>query len=332
MKRNTMRTIIKKLFLMKQDKTMCLKELYSAFRDSEYESNCETIDCSIRTILYRHPEEFERISKGYYMLKSDTEDIGTVAVLIDGDGRTMQDIPDDSVSFLVSDHPWLDTKAHVAGNQADFTNYDCWRYTLDDFKAKYRVLKDGCYLCEFLPIERESNWRYIAQIKEMAAEAGFTLYHRLLYRNAPERGDLTGRTDYGSTPPVSTGRCTKGVQDVYIFYKGKTPRQLHNKQNLSYKTCKQPVFEMEVIENKKSCCKAEKPVRFFEYLYSIFTLEKELIVDSYCGSCNSLKAAVNMNRFAVGYETAKQFICDAVERFGMTTLFEKNDKAAYAVG
>ena len=36
-----------------------------------------------------------------------------------------------------------------------------------------------------------------------------------------------------------------------------------------------------------------------------------------------LKAAVNLNRFAIVYELAKEFVDKAVNRFGLKTLYEE---------
>ena len=52
---------------------------------------------------------------------------------------------DASIDCILTDHPWLDKKSNKGGDR-NFATYDCFRYTLDDFREKARVLKDGCFL------------------------------------------------------------------------------------------------------------------------------------------------------------------------------------------
>lgn len=75
------------------------------------------------------------------------------------------------------DHPWLDMKSNK-GEMRDFALYDCFRYTLKDFKEKARVLIDGCFLVEVLPAENENNYEYLYQIKQYAKETGFVYYSK----------------------------------------------------------------------------------------------------------------------------------------------------------
>ena len=73
-------------------------------------------------------------------------------------------IEDNSIDCILTDHPWLDIKSNKGGTRA-FALYDCFRYTLEDFKEKARVLKDGCFLVEVLPAENENNYEYLYQMK-----------------------------------------------------------------------------------------------------------------------------------------------------------------------
>ena len=63
-------------------------------------------------------------------------------LLLEADGRVLAPVESNSVDAILTDHPWLDTKANLGGNR-QFVDYGCFEYTLDDFLEKYRVLKPG---------------------------------------------------------------------------------------------------------------------------------------------------------------------------------------------
>ena len=87
-------------------------------------------------------------------------------------------IEDESIDCIFTDHPWLDLKLNKGGTRS-FAKYDCFKYTLEDFEEKVRVLKNGCFLVEVLPAENENNYEYLYQIKQYAKAAGFIYYSKV---------------------------------------------------------------------------------------------------------------------------------------------------------
>lgn len=126
-----------------------LQEIYKGIDESDYKSQSNTVHDSARTVIYRNEKIFKRVCKGVYMLKGEK----TSSLLIHGDGRKMEEIEDGSIDCIITDHPWEDKKAHKSGNQKNFADYQTFRYEIEDFKEKARILKPGAYLIEFLPIE-----------------------------------------------------------------------------------------------------------------------------------------------------------------------------------
>jgi site-specific DNA-methyltransferase (adenine-specific) len=88
---------------------------------------------------------------------------------------------DASIDCILTDHPWLDKKSNKGGDR-NFATYNCFRYTLDDFKEKARVLKDGCFLVEILPAENENNYDYLYQIKKYAEQCGLLYYSKVTWK------------------------------------------------------------------------------------------------------------------------------------------------------
>lgn len=160
------------------------EKLFNCFKDQDsfslkeaYEQNSDKPQETIRARIYENlGTKFQRITKGVYRaIISDEEQ----CILIEGDGRDLSMLKDNSIDCILTDHPWLDTKSNKGGTRA-FAVYDCFRYTLEDFKEKARVLKSGCFLVEVLPAENENNYEYLYQIKQMAKEAGFFIIQKLL--------------------------------------------------------------------------------------------------------------------------------------------------------
>ncbi|MFR3949013.1 MAG: hypothetical protein ACLTZM_19330 [Ruminococcus sp.] len=52
----------------------------------------------------------------------------------------------------------------------------------EDFDEKYRVLKKGCFLVEFMPEENGENYEYLYQMKKMAKEAGLEYYAKVAWK------------------------------------------------------------------------------------------------------------------------------------------------------
>lgn len=305
----TLKEIIVDFLRGQKDGVATLKQIYNGIDESDYVSNSNTVHDSARAIIYRHEETFKRVCKGVYMLKGEK----STSLLINGDSRKMEEIEDNSIDCIITDHPWEDKKAHKSGNQKHFADYSTFRYEIDDFRAKARVLKEGAYLVEFLLIESATNYEYLYEIKQMAKECGLDYYTHCIWRNAKEG-------------TVNTGKTTKGVQQLVIFSKGK-PRKLSRPGVNAYQTKEILTYEIEMLlSNKEKHHQAEKPIELYEYLINNLTEEEDICLDQFGGACNMVKAAVNTNRFAIVYELAQKFVDNAVERFGMKSLYRLPDE------
>ena len=190
-------TLVEKIF-------NCFKNNESFSLQEAYEHNLDKPQETVRARIYEKiGVKFERVAKGVYRTIDCEEE---QCVLIEGDGRDLSMIEDNSIDCILTDHPWLDMKSNKGGTRA-FALYDCFRYTLEDFKEKARVLKDGCFLVEVLPAENENNYEYLYQIKQYAKEAGFVYYSKVPWK----KGNFVS----------NTGRKAKNTQDIMIFSKGK---------------------------------------------------------------------------------------------------------------
>ena len=195
--------------------------LFDYFQDTEYftiqEANELVLEHqqrdvnteSIRARIYEGINKglFERVGKGLYTVtRKDEQGRENTCLLINGDGRDLSFLADNSVDAIVTDHPY-DTKKSLKGGNRDFADYELFQYSEKDFAEKQRVLKPGHFLVEFLPEENGDNYEYLYRIKDLARKAGLEYYAKVPWK----KGDFV----------ANTGRKSKNTEDICFFTKGK---------------------------------------------------------------------------------------------------------------
>lgn len=251
-----------------------LHDAYTHFTDKQNES--------IRARIYENLGiRFKRIAKGVYKTISGEQS----CILIEGDGRDLSFLKNNSIDCIITDHPWSDKKSNRGGNRS-FSDYDCFQYTLSDFKEKARVLKDGCFLVEILPAENENNYKYLYQLKEYAEQSGFLYYSKVTWK----KGNFVS----------NTGRKAKNTQDVMIFSKGKARNMRldvkkstlsHSNQYMSGTAKMLPtMFDIPPVPTHKKIHQSKLPVLLCEEIIDYVTYENEVILDTFAG-CGVVGAA-----------------------------------------
>lgn len=280
-------------------KTFTLKEVYEAIPNKP--------KTTIRGRIYDNLGiKFEKITKGIYKtINGDNQ-----CILIEGDGRKLDMIDDNSIDCIITDHPWDDKKSNSGGNRKFANSFDCFNYKLEDFKEKARVLKEGAFLIEMLPSENENNFEYLYEIKKMAQECGLLYYAKVPWK----KGKFVS----------NTGRKSKNTEDVMIFTKGKaralrldakkTKASGENKfmsgSNGMLPTC----FDIEAVAKKEKIHQSEKPIELWEQLLEYVTLENEIILDTFSGSGSLGVACLKKKRNCILIEKVKENVNKIKER------------------
>lgn len=287
-----------------------LKEAYAA--------NPHVNKESVRARLYENlGTKFEKLGKGLYVTKEKD------CVLIEGDGRDLSFLKDGSIDCIITDHPWDDKKSNRGGDR-HFALYDCFNYTLEDFKEKARVLKDGSFLVECIPAENENNFDYLYKLKKMAQECGLEYYAKVPWTKG--------------TFVSNTGRKSKNTEDLMIFSKGK-PRALRldakKTKALGVETFMSGTnkmlptdFNVQAVSNQNKICQSEKPSELFEQLLEYITLENEVVLDQFAGSGSVGVACIKKKRKCILIEKAKDCVDKIVNRIGMEKIVEINTIAS----
>jgi len=277
-----------------------------------YEANPGVNKESVRARIYENLGiRFERVGRGIYST------IDKSCLLIEGNGRNLSGLEDESLDSIITDHPWEDKKANKGGNR-NFATYETFRYTQEDFNEKARVLKDGAFLCEVVPSETATNFDYLYEIKKMAEKAGFEYYAKVPWKKG--------------TFVANTGRKAKNTEDILLFTKGKaralkpdkqrgvdengTPTRFMSGTNGMLPTC----FDVQAVPKKEIIAQSEKPVELYEQILEFITKPGEIVLDQFAGSGALGVAAINKGRKAILIEHAKEKVEAIAKRLGMVRL------------
>lgn len=280
-------------------------------------------DESIRARIYEGVDKglFKKIARGVYKVSSQINGKSNHCLLINGDGRDLSMIEDNSIDGIITDHPYDLNKALTGGNRK-FASYELFKYNQKDFNEKQRVLKDGAFMVEFLPEESEINFEYLYQIKQMAINSGFKYFAKVPWK----KGEFV----------ANTGRKSKNTEDVMIFSKGE-PRALKLdakknietalKNNINVKGKNSYEVRDILIENELTVCymkgtngmlpttfdyqpkgktekvmEAEKPVQLLQEIITYISKPYETLLDQFAGSGNFVVACFNTKRNSIAIE------------------------------
>lgn len=282
-----------------------LTEAYEEFPDKPEHSVRARINESVG-------ETIERLSRSTYkIIKNDV-----TCLLYQGNGRKPSElgIEPNSIDLIVNDFPWSDKKSNSGGNR-NFAQYDCFEYTLDDFKEKYNVLKKGHFLVEILPEENENNFETLYKIKQLAIKAGFSYYSSVRWK----KGKFV----------ANTGRKAKNSEMIYIFVKGPKARALRpdvkkdlaepNKKHYMSGSAKMlpTEFNHEIVARNDKIHTSEKPVSLYSELIELLSKPNETVLDQYAGSGVCGEAALKTNRNCILIELCEEFCEKIINRLGL---------------
>lgn len=307
--------------------------LFDYFQDTEYftiqdanelvleHQNRDVNEESIRARIYEGVSKglFERVGKGLYIVtRKDEQERENKCLLINGDGRDLSFLDDNSIDCLICDHPYA-LKASLKGGNRNFADYDLFQYDEKDFAEKQRVLKPGHFCVEFLPEENGDNYQYLFKVKDMAHKAGLEYYASVPWVK-------TGFV-------ANTGRKAKNTENVVFFSKGRArdlrPDAKKDKAEpgvehfMSGAAGMLPtVFDVAPVSKKDKIHQAEKPVELLEQILRFVTKEDELVLDQFAGSGVLGEAAFNMHRNSILIEKDAETFQKITERLKVLGTIE----------
>jgi DNA modification methylase len=284
--------------IQQNGRAMHIKEIANYFPDKP--------ESTIRGRIYRElKDRLQRVAKGVYMFLS----ADGAAYVVEGNGRDLSAFDNDSVDAIVTDHPWDDKVSNQGTNRKFDKTYEhtSFRYDIDDFVEKARVLKSGGFLVEILPAENEQNFKYLYEIKIMAEAVGLKYFAKVPWR----KGDRV----------FNTGRKSKNTEDIMFFVKDKARALCPDKQRGGLKSGTAYMlpteFDFDAVSPNQRIHQAEKPVELYEAILEAISLPGEIVVDQFAGSGNLGRAALRRGRIAVLYELLRDNIDKIVKNLSI---------------
>lgn len=305
------------------------KQLALAFQKSDgftlkqaYGACPEKPEHAVRARIYEGVKSglFKRLARGVYAVNYKNPETGDNAscVLIQGDGRDLSFLEDNSVDCILTDHPYkLDTQ--LKGGNRDFASYDLFQYTAQDFAEKFRVLKPGCFLVEFIPDESAVNFDYLSRLKHMAMDAGFEYYAKVPWT----KGKFV----------ANTGRKTKNSEDILFLTKGPArmlrPDAKKDKAEPDIRHYMRgaagmlpAAFDFDPPKKADRIHQAEKPVALIQKILGYVAQKGETVLDQFAGSGSTGEACLLSGLDSILIEKSREFIEKIAERLGMDCILQ----------
>lgn len=292
-------------FIEEVNQVSIAKQIHSKFKDKGefklpdvyplFENKKETVRARIYTNL---GIMFEKVSRGVYKCSSDN---GSKSLIIEGDGKDLSMVPDESIDAIITDHPWEDHK-NLKGGSRNFINgfnNKCFSYNEKDFTEKARVLKDGHFLVEMLPEISGTNWPYLFEIMKMAERAGFKFYTQVAWKK--------GKTS------INMGRKKRNKEMLYFFTKGEARRMRRcNRATIDKMSGTRSLlpaeYDFNPIPPKKRDHPVEKPLELMMNIIHQVTEVGEIVLDQFSGSFKTMFAALATGRHSISIELQKEYV------------------------
>lgn len=301
----TNKTIVTKLIAVFVDSQFTLKQAYTANKDSN--------ETSVRARIYENlGTTFERIERGVYAVSDDAAKI----FLLEGDGRDLSFIDDNSIDLILTDHPYSFDKKSLKGGNRNFADYEGFQYTMQDFVEKYRVLKPGHFLVEFLPEFNAENFDYVTKVIKFATQVGFQIYTEVDWK----KGNFVS----------NTGRKAKNKEQIWMFSKGKAVSMRADKKKDLAEPGKRhymsgtsgmlpTAFDVQPPGRLERIHQSEKPVELISeilaYVLPKSRFDMPVVLDQFAGSGSTGISAALSGYLAIMIEKSHEHCEKIINRF-----------------
>jgi len=245
------------------------------------------------------------------------------AKIIIGDSRKMLEVEDKSISLVVTSPPYWHIKDYGVEGQIGY-GQSLHEYLKDLYRVWqecYRILKPGRRLCinigdqfarsiiygryKVIPLHAE----FIAQCEEI----GFDYMGSIIWQKKTTMNTTGGANVMGSYPYPPNGMVEIDYEFILIFKKQgkspKIPKDLKEKSKLTKEEWKEYFFGHWYFGGARQIeHEAMFPEELPKRLIKMYTFVGDTVLDPFLGSGTTVKAALTLNRNAIGYEINEKFL------------------------
>jgi len=254
------------------------------------------------------------------------------AKIIIGDSRKMVEIEDSSIDLVVTSPPYWHIKDYGVEGQIGY-GQSLHEYLKDLYrvwKECYRILKPGRRLCinigdqfarsiiygryKVIPLHAE----FIAQCEDI----GFDYMGSIIWQKKTTMNTTGGANVMGSYPYPPNGMVEIDYEFILIFKKpgksSKVPRDIKEKSKLTKEEWKEYFYGHWYFGGARQIeHEAMFPEELPKRLIKMYTFVGDTVLDPFLGSGTTVKAALNLNRNAIGYEINERFLEVIRDKLGL---------------
>ena len=264
--------------------------------------------------------------------------MGKAKVII-GDSRNMIEIENNSIDLIITSPPYWHIKNYKIEGQIGYgqTLHEYLKSLYIVWQESFRVLKHGNRLCinvgdQFLRSIIYGRYKVAplhSEIISQCEQIGFDYMGAIIWQKKTTMNTTGGANIMGSYPYPPNGLIEIDYEFILIFKKpGKNnyDKTKKEKSKLTKEEWKEYFsghwnFNGEKQIEHEAMFPEELPKR----LIKMFSFVDDIVLDPFLGSGTTIKAALNLNRNAIGYEINEKFIPIIKEKIGLNTLLNENE-------
>ncbi|PXF53104.1 MAG: DNA methylase N-4 [Candidatus Methanophagaceae archaeon] len=254
------------------------------------------------------------------------------AKIIIGDSRKMEEVEDNSVDLVVTSPPYWHIKDYGVEGQVGY-GQSLHEYLKDLYrvwKECYRVIKSGRRFClnigdqfarsiiygryKIIPLHAE----FIAQCEDI----GFDYMGAIIWQKKTTMNTTGGANVMGSYPYPPNGMVEIDYEYILIFKKPgkskKIPKEIKKQSMLTKDEWKEYFYGHWYFSGARQIeHEAMFPDELPKRCIKMFTFVGDTVLDPFLGSGTTVKAAMELNRNAIGYEINENFLNVIKEKLGL---------------
>jgi len=254
------------------------------------------------------------------------------AKIIIGDSRKMIEVENNSIDLVVTSPPYWHIKDYGVEGQIGY-GQSLHEYLKDLYrvwKECYRILKPGRRLCinigdQFVRSIIYGRYKVIPLHAEFIAQCediGFDYMGSVIWQKKTTMNTTGGANVMGSYPYPPNGMVEIDYEFILIFKKPgksqKIPKDIKEKSKLTKEEWKEYFYGHWYFGGARQIeHEAMFPEELPKRLIKMYTFVGDTVLDPFLGSGTTVKAALTLNRNAIGYEINEKFLNIIKEKLGL---------------
>ena len=254
------------------------------------------------------------------------------AKIIIGDSRKMIEIENNSIDLVLTSPPYWHIKDYGVPGQIGY-GQSLHEYLKDLYriwKECYRILKQGRRLCinigdQFARSVIYGRYKIIplhAEFISQCEDIGFDYMGSVIWQKKTTMNTTGGANVMGTYPYPANGMIEIDYEFILIFKKPgkseKIPKEIKDKSRLTREEWKEYFYGHWYFGGARQIeHEAMFPEELPKRLIKMYTFVGDTVLDPFLGSGTTVKAALNLNRNAIGYEINEKFLGVIKEKLGL---------------